>query len=278
MFTLTGVKQRAQDFLLRRLIQPSSNATAKTQEADGAIAAYEAVELLTADEARYWASRYAVDDDSGEINFTPDSELAARAVELIDLRIAGLATDGADDSLRVSHLLGAFQRIGLVSSDEAELLFGRLWADVEETTPEIAEGPESRCSCVDLESFVLGPPERRGGVRITGFDLYADGVVVRAHVVRLSLDENGVRRHLPDEVESAEAAQGVRGPFFSLHDDLGTAYPTHGGGGGGYGNQYVDRVRTHFQSFGLPVPREAQRLWAINEATEARHRFEVTLS
>jgi hypothetical protein len=273
------VYQRAADFLLRLLIQPTSPAKAKFERADGAIDAYRALGLVDTEEAQWWRKRFEQEARDVDIDlFRPDPDVAERALQLIDERIDRLESLGRggpadpDEVLHAMRKLGDFEQIGLLTREGARPRFDRL-----ERLLGTFEPPDEQqlpdCCHGRLRRFVPGPAERHAGIRVIGFDLYEDGVTVRWHLVRLAPDVNGALRRLPDERESDEAARQARSPFFRLRDDIGTTYEFQGGGGGGYGEQFVDRVRKGMQTFRGAVPSEARTLCAIN----GECRFEVAL-
>jgi hypothetical protein len=275
--SLVVVDERAGDFLLRLLIRSSSNSGAKFEEAEGALAAYEALGLISAEEAAWWRGRYAQEAvHADEEPLGPDSDVAARVLRLLDERIEHARSHPPDADRnrvpRLMRLVETFQRIGLLSAHDATPRLERLLTQFDSSLPDDAGGELPRCTASRLLRFVPGPPERHAGVRVTGFDLYDDGVVIRSRRVRLAGDESGAARRLPDEVESDEAAQRGSAQSFSLHDDLGTRYRFQGGGSGTHNEAFVDRVTTKTAWYAPAVPHDAHVLWATNG-----YRFEVTL-
>ncbi len=67
------------------------------------------------------------------------------------------------------------------------------------------------CSARELQSVVVGPDVREGGLRVTAVELYGDGTIVRWHFV--------------------PAGRGIEVDFrLDLEDDVGTRYRRQAGG------------------------------------------------
>jgi len=283
------VEQRVADSLLRRLAQlrrvqsgavvrygpETSEVSPDLDEADGAIAAFAALGLLDEADADAWRLRFATATAKREKPrpSRADRDRVARYLSESIERLPTRNSGGLEESGPLQNLLNDFHHIGLLSEREMDGLFDRLGERLDAGDARPEDEHERDCLCAELRRVVLGPPERHGGVRVTSFELYEDGLAIRWHMVRLAPDESGAVQPLPDEVEGVDAARRAQEPHFSLHDDIGTRYRFQSGGGGGRNGRFSDRVRKGTETFTPAVPAQASTLCALH----SEYRFEVAL-
>lgn len=284
------MEQRVADSLLRRLAElrrvqsgavvrygpETSEVSPDLDEADGAIAAFAALGLLAEADADAWRQRFATATAAAKRGEPRPSravrDRVARYLSEGIERLPSRTSGGLEASWPLQNLLNDFHHIGLLSEREMGGLFDRLGERLDAGDARNKDEPDRNCLCADIRRVVLGPPERHGGVRVTSFELYEDGVAIRWHMVRLAPDESGVPP-LPDEVEGVDAARRAQEPHLTLHDDVGTRYRFQSGGGGGGNGRFSDRVRKGTETFTPAVPAQASTLWALH----SEYRFEVAL-
>jgi hypothetical protein len=278
------VDQRVEDFLLRELAGLRRGHTAvfgRGREWDplvpagGALDALAAVGAVSDGEARLWRDRFRKWTEAPPKEAT-DEAVRDRAHAYVRHLLAALPperTAGLKDSTEFQDVLNALHHVGVFSEREMSWWFDRLDEHLGPSEAPTEDESERACRLSELRSVVVGPPERRGGVRIVGFEVYDDAIVLRWHLVRLAPDAEGHVSRLPDEVEGEEAARRAREPFFTLHDDCGTAYRLHSAGAGSAGSSFGPRVWSGNVIFTPTLPSAARRLWAVSDP----FRFEVAL-
>jgi hypothetical protein len=166
------------------------------------------------------------------------------------------------------RLLGSLHHAGLLSTPEFERRFDT--ARDADSTPGVGE---VRVAGRPLESL-LGPADRRCGVRVLAVECCEDGVVIHAHRARREVDERGRYTALPDEVLGEAAAEWPAIPRLTLHDDAGSAYR---------GEIPPDRPVEILQDDGIDeiaayvftpaVPRGAVALWLASRDASVRIRL-----
>jgi hypothetical protein len=243
--------------------------------AEGALDALAAVGAISDDEGRLWRARFreATEAPSEE---APDAAARDRGHEYVAQLLAELPRDttaGLRASAEFRDVLNAFHHIGVFSDRDVHRWFGQLDDHLGLRAARTEDETERPCRLREFRRVIVGPPERRGGVRVVGFEIYDDAVVLRWHLVRLAPDAEGHRSRLPDEVEREELARRAREPSFTLHDDCETAYRLHSGGAGSAGSSHGPRVWSGNVIFTPTVPAAAGRLWATSEAFQ----FEVVV-
>ena len=279
---------RVEDVLLRELaslrrLRAGSTAVLFASEgesdpfapADGALDALVAIGVVSDQEARRWRTRFR-ETMSGVPEAAVDQEVRERAHAYVGELLAQVPagrTAGLEASIEFEDVLNALRHVDIFSEGELRMWFDRLGERRGRIEAPAAGEREPRFMLSELRRVVVGPPERRGGVRVLGFEVYDDGVVLRWHLARLPPDAEGHVPPLPDEVEGEEAARRAREPSFALHDDLGTAYRFRSGGAGSAGSAFEPRVSTGHAAFTPTVAAQARRLSAATEAFQ----FEVVL-
>lgn len=276
--------QRTEDFLIREFAGLQRSHTAVVggggewdplAPAGGALDALVAVGAVSDGEARLWRDQFrkGIGATSRE---ALDEAVRDRAHAYVARLLAALPperTAGLKASSEFQDVLNALHHVGVLSERDMSTWFDRL--DLQLGRP---EGPpedetERACGLTELRRVIVGPPERRGGVRVVGFEVYDDAVVLRWHLARLAPDVEGHLSRLPDEVEGEEAARRAREPMFTLHDDCDTSYRLHSGGASSAGSSFGPRVWTGNAIFTPTLPAAARRLRAASEPFQ----FEVVL-
>jgi hypothetical protein len=280
------VDQRAEDFLVREyaglrrgqeglMVVGGGGEWDRLAPAEGALAALIAVGAVSEEEARLWRNRF------GEASEVRSEQLPAAAVRergdaYVAQLLAALPRDrmaGLGASAELQDVLNALHHVGVFSGRAVDRWFDRLGKHVGSTEALPDEETERACRLSELRRVIVGPPERRGGVRVLGFEVYDDAVVLRWHLVRLAPDDQGRVSRLPDEVEDDSVARRAREPSFMLHDDCETVYRVHSGGAGSAGSSYGSRVWSGSVTFTPTLPAAARRLSAVSE----RFHFEVVV-
>lgn len=264
--------RRGEDFLLQELARLRRRRSGSTE---GALEALLAIGALSSDEAELWRNRFR-DAAAGSPDEPLDDSVRERAHAYVARLLAAVPPGrdtGVETSRELRDVLNALHHVGVFSERELRGWFGRLGERLGRPEAPLEEDAEPRCRLRELRRVVVGPPERRGGVRVIGFELYDDGVVIRWHLARLPPNDEGRVADLPDEVEGGESARRPRAPSFSLHDDCGTPYRGHSGGAGSARSSPGARVSSGHRIFTPAAPEAARRLWAMTEG----FRFEVDL-
>jgi hypothetical protein len=279
------VDQRTEDFLVRELagLRRSHAGVAvfgaggdwdPLAPAGGALDALVAVGAVTDDEARLWLDRFrkATEATSEAL----DAGAGDRAHAYVGQLLAVLPPDrtaGLRASTEFQDVLNALHHVGVFSDNEMSRWFDRLDEQLGHSEAPAEDDTERACRLNELRRVIAGPPERRGGVRVVGFEIYDDAVVLRWHLARLAPDAEGHLSRLPDEIEGDDAARRAREPLFTLHDDCDTAYRLRSRGAGSAGSSFGPRVWSGNAIFAPTLPPAARRLWAASEPFE----FEVVL-
>lgn len=278
--------QRTEDFLVREhaglrrgheglIVTGGGGEWDRLAPAEGALAALLAVGAVSGDEAGLWRSRFR-EASGGGAEPVADAAVRERGHAYVAQLLAALPRNrmaGLRASAEFQDVVNAFHHVGVFSRRDVDRWFERLDEHVGSPEAHAEEETERACRLSELSRVIVGPPERRGGVRVVGFEIYDDAVVLRWHLVRLARDDQGQIPRLPDEVEDEEAARRAREPSFTLHDDLETTYRLHSGGAGSAGSSYGPRVWSGNVIFTPTLPAAARRLWAVSE----RFRFEVVV-
>ncbi len=243
--------------------------------ADGALDALVAIGVVSEEEAGRWRARFR-ETMRGVPDAAVDQQVRERAHAYVGELLARIPRDrkaGLEASFEFEDVLNALRHIEIFSDGELRVWFDRLNERLGRVQGPTRGDGERQCTLSELRRVVVGPPERRGGIRVVGFEMYDDGVVLRWHLVRLAPDAQGHVPPLPDEVEGEEAARRAREPSFALNDDLGTAYRFHSGGAGRAGSAFGPSVSTGHALFTPSVPPQARTLSAATDAFQ----FEVVL-
>lgn len=277
--------QRTEDFLERELAGLRRSHTGLAvfgaggewdplAPAGGAVDALVAVGAVSDDEARLWRDRFrkATEATSEAV----DEGVRDRAHAYVAQLLAVLPPDraaGLKASTEFRDVLNAFHHVGVFSEREMSRWFDRLGEHLGHSEAPAEDETERVCRLNDLRRVIVGPPERRGGVRVVGFEVYDDAVVLRWHLARLAPDAEGHLARLPDEIEGEDAARRAREPLFTLHDDCDTTYRRRSGGAGSARSPFGPRVWSGNAIFVPTLPAAARRLWAASELFQ----FEVVL-
>jgi hypothetical protein len=273
------VDQRTEDFLVRERAELRQRHVGsvvvgrggdwdRLAPTEGALDALVAVGAVSDNEGQLWRGRFREATEQATSEAAPEIAVRDRADEYVAGLLAALPLDmraGLEDSAELQDVLNALHHVGVFSERDVERWFERLGGHLGPRPLPVEEESERPCRLRELRRVIVGPPQRRGGVRIVGFEVYDDAVVLRWHLVRLAPDAEGRLSRLPDEVESEDAARRAREPSFTLHDDCETAYRLHSGGAGSAGSPYGPRVWSGRVIFTPTLPAAAGRLWAVSE-------------
>ncbi len=281
------MEERTEDFLFRELHGLRRSRTSAMlvfgeegewdplARTEGALDALAAIGAISDDEAGLWRTRFRAAMDGVSEEEAADEAVRRRAGAYVTGLLARTPAEtrpALEASSELEDVLNTLHHVGVLGERDVSGWFDRLAERLGRPQPPEDDGePGARLS--ELRRVVVGPPERRGGVRVVGFEVYDDAVVLRWHLARLAPDAEGHVPRLPDEVEGEEAARRAREPFFLLHDDCDTAYRMHSGGAGSASSPSGSRVWTGNAVFTPTVAADARRLWAATEA----FRFEVVL-
>jgi hypothetical protein len=284
------VEPRVEDFLVARLATHREARFEGTawDDPDVVIGALQAVDLLTGDEGVTWRAAFVSALLPGEPAGTePEEELRERALSFMLERAGAGVPDDERHEDTVLRMLDALTELAVLTEEDQIAVQRRLepgdWDDADdETFDEHASpgagsgqwimtiGPSNNMNARELRRVLVGPPQRRQGVRVSSVELYDDGVIARWHLAIPEPDYDGRVPELPDEVEPVELP---RRPEFRLTDDLGTPYEDGSGGSTGrttVSGVYVAEGRA---SFYPAVPSEARVLHLVSEGPS----FEVVL-
>ncbi len=243
--------------------------------AEGALDALVAIGAVSDSEAADWRTRLR-EAMGGVSEAAVDHDVRDRAHAYVGELLARIPpgrSAGLEASTEFQDVLNALHHVGVFSEREMSRWFDQL--DERLGRPEARDGDdvERDARLGQLRQVIVGPPERRAGVRVVGFEVYDDAVLLRWHLVRLAADAEGHVPPLPDEVEGGAAARRAREPSFTLHDDRDTAYRMHSGGAGSAGSSSGSLVWSGHAIFTPSIPADVRRLWAVTEA----FRFEVVV-
>lgn len=243
--------------------------------AEGALDALVGIGVASEEEAGRWRTRFR--EAMGKVSEAAvDREVRDRAHAYVGELLARIPRDraaGLNASTEFQDVLNALRHVEVFSEHELTVWFDRLDERLGRSEAPARDDREPPSTLSELRRVVVGPPERRGGVRAIGFEIYDDAVALRWHLARLAPDAEGHVAALPDEVEGAEAARRAREPSFTLHDDCDTPYRMLSGGAGSAGSSSGSLVWSGDTIFTPTVPAAARRLWAATEP----FRFEVAL-
>lgn len=221
---------------------------------EGRLLAMEYVGAITPAEGADWRERLREASAATSSTHRPVSEeVRRRAVSHLERLAAGAASEPAVSYAAALSSVLAYERVGVLSPDEAFTWRERLRAQMglEPERPPL-------CSRRDLRAVHAGPVRRYQGVRIASVEFYADGVVLRWHRAqpwRDSSDPPRIWSRIDQETEGADRVTPT-----ALTDDIGTRYMVGrvrselGTNGGGW------LVRLGSSSFTPAVPPAARRL------------------
>jgi hypothetical protein len=249
------------------------------RDAGALVEAIVAVGLLDdqeANEARERLVAAALDArEPGAVNPSAQQRVFQRFGALVD-QAAERPT--VEERNRLLMAVGALEDIGVFDADQRSELnesLGRVVpAEERQPPPPSTEQRRERHEFLgeDLTHVVAGPPERMGGVRLTGVELYTDGVVVRLHVLTPRIDIDSPGANWPDERHPDLASEHYH--RLGLSDDVGTPYRPRGGGGAGQ-QRGAGLVMRRVTVFAPAVPAQASQL--VLADVGGRRRFEVGL-
>lgn len=232
---------RAEVLLLVRVAEAHEDwfeeeARTSRNELEGALAAAEAAELLTAERvARLRDLANGVDDEVAGVQLTAEQLASAEALldELVrDAAADAMSPDATHARVRFNDALQTLTQLGGLDAAAERRWQRRLanpdldpeddeddWEDAEESEP-----------LLQLKAVLPGPPAR-SGARVTVVECYDGGVFVRWERAR----------EIPKALRDAPHEE-VRDYFYERHvtgndspavsDDAGTEYRSQGGGGG----------------------------------------------
>jgi hypothetical protein len=256
------VEPHVEDFLIAQL----------NRRGAAVVEALAAAALLDETERRAWdeALQTGALPETGAEPSLSEAELERRVEEFIDARARDEVAGGF-------MAVGMLRELGLLTDDEH-------W----EWHRRLVDGPagnggsdgewrvELSLEALDafrgdnLQRVVVGPPERRQGLRVLAVELYGDGALVRWQLVRAGPDYGGELRELADEVEPVDSPLS---PNFEVRDDLGTGYAVRGGGSKGQDTDSGDYVAFGTAELTPAVPPDARLLRLESRGTV----FEVNL-
>jgi hypothetical protein len=245
--------------------------------------AYVTVGALTRAEAAEWQRRFAraesvVELADGDVG-TPQTR--ARANDLLEDLFEQLGPNpeqsDADASRRFHAALTALTHVGVLSAREQDDWYARV-RPASKGPLRPPEPPRYRAD--ELHHVLAGPPERRGGLRVTSVELYADCVTLCWHRV-LSPAEVDARekfdeyRDFPNALIEANKRWGAD---FQLRDDRHTPYECVAGGPVGLHciGQVEDGSPTPVWGFATFIPQAPEGATRLR-ATNGADRFVVSL-
>jgi hypothetical protein len=194
-----------------------------------------------------------------QLNRLSEAELERRVEEFIDAR-------AGDERAGGFMAVGMLRELGLLTDDEHWEWNRRLVDARVELSLEASDAFRGD----NLQRVVVGPPERRRGLRVLSVELYGDGALVRWQLVRAGPDYGGELHEPADEVEPVDSPLS---PSFEVRDDLGTGYAVRGGGSKGQDTDSGDYVAFVTAELTPAVPPDARLLRLESRGTV----FEVNL-
>jgi hypothetical protein len=283
--TLDPVNQRTEDFLVRELAVLRRNHIRVTESGvggqrdpmapdEGVLEALVAVGAVTDDEARVWRNRFrkATEATSEALDTAAHDRAHAYVARLLAV-LPRDRTTGLKASREFRDVLNALRQIGVFNDSEMKEWFHQFDTHLGRSQAPAEAETERVCTLRELRRVIVGPPQRRGGLRVIGFEVYDEAVVLRWHLVRLAADAEGHVLRLPDEMEDEDSARRAREPSFTLYDDCGTMYRLRSRREASAGSPFGPRVWSGNVTFTPTVPPPARSLCAETESFQ----FEVVL-
>ena len=171
--------------------------------------------VLRVEDQREWEARFG---SAARPFGTPDPELRARAVELLERELTRVRTgDPLGPREQFTTRLQALLESGIVGWDEKPGFVEKLDA----VAPEPARPrPGSTFRLAQLRGVVLGPDRRVDGLRVTSAELYDDCTIVRWHLAIEEIEDWRGRLAISDYIDDLTRAHAPA----ALGDDLKTDY------------------------------------------------------
>lgn len=201
----------------------------------------------------------------------PSDRLREAVATRVERMVTGreLRGDGPwDETTRVGSLTATLRALDLLDEGFAE----RLRAEARERSRKRQRDLPTHPPFTGrrLLRVLIGPPVRQRGLRITGAELYTDGVMVRWHRAQLGRACDGSWPTLADETQVPDPSWALA-PRLRLFDSLGTVYLLVAGDGGAYGDYSGLEFTYGGTAFTPGVSEEAGALWAC----QGDDRFEL---
>jgi hypothetical protein len=221
---------------------------------EGTFLAMEHVGAITAAEAASWRQRlHEAATGQEPPHEPPPEEVVGRAVAHLEGLLAPVSPSTREGAAACFSAIVAYEKAGVLHPGEA-----LAWRQRLRMQSGLRPERPPQCAQRDLVRVVPGPDERMRGLRITGVELYGDGVVLHWHSARRWPEGPETPRIWNDmDMDTAGTDDHPR----ALTDDLGTRYV--GGGGPDFGiNGGGWVVRFGASAFTPAVPAGAGRLQA----------------